>query len=66
MHLCDVVLGDINRSIERGEVEIPAAINAFTAAGNQGHYSLELGIHNIDDADRPAQAGRYITSLLQG
>jgi sugar phosphate isomerase/epimerase len=68
VHLRDAVLGDINRSIGRGEVDFPAAIAALTAAGYQGHYSLELETHDIDDAERPAEAGRagrYITSLLR-
>jgi sugar phosphate isomerase/epimerase len=68
VHLRDAVRGDINRSIGRGEVNFPAAIGALTAAGYRGHYSLELETHDIDDADRPAEAGRagrYITSLLR-
>jgi sugar phosphate isomerase/epimerase len=68
VQLRDAVLGDINRSIGRGEVDFPAAIDALAAAGYHGHYSLELETHDIDDADRAAEAGRagrYITSLLQ-
>ena len=68
VHLRDAVLGDINLSIGRGKVNFPAAIDALTASGYQGHYSLELETHDIEDADRPAEAGRagrYITSLLQ-
>ncbi|MGY1691924.1 sugar phosphate isomerase/epimerase family protein [Geodermatophilus sp. SYSU D01105] len=68
VHLRDAVRGDINRSIGRGEVDFPAAIGALTAAGYRGHYSLELETHDIDDADRPAEAGRagrFISSLLQ-
>jgi sugar phosphate isomerase/epimerase len=68
VHLRDAVLGDINRSIGRGQVNFPAAIDALTAAGYRGHYSLELETHDVDDADRPAEAGRagrYITSLLR-
>lgn len=67
VHLRDAVLGDINRSIGRGDVDFAAAINALAAAGYRGHYSLELETHDIDDADRPAEAGRagrYVTSLL--
>jgi sugar phosphate isomerase/epimerase len=67
VHLRDAVLGDINRSIGRGDVDFPAAIAALTAAGYPGHYSLELETHDIADADRPAEAGRagrYITALL--
>jgi sugar phosphate isomerase/epimerase len=63
VHLRDAVLGDINRSIRRGEVNFAAAINALAAAGYRGHYSIELETHDLDDADRPAEAG-YITSLL--
>ncbi len=69
VQLRDAVLGDINRSIGRGEVDFPAAIEALAAAGYRGHYSLELETHDIEDADRPTEAGRagrYITSLLQG
>jgi sugar phosphate isomerase/epimerase len=68
VHLRDAVLGDINRSIGRGQVNFPAAIDALTAGGYRGHYSLELETHDIEDADRPAEAGRagrYITSLLR-
>ena len=68
VHLRDAVLGDINRSIGRGEVNFPAAIEALITSGYQGHYSLELETHDIEDADRPAEAGRagrYITSLLR-
>jgi len=68
VHLRDAVLGDINVSIGRGKVNFPAAIDALTASGYPGHYSLELETHDIEDADRPTEAGRagrYITSLLQ-
>jgi sugar phosphate isomerase/epimerase len=68
VHLRDAVRGDINRSIGRGEVDFATAIAALAAAGYPGHYSLELETHDIDDADRPAEAGRagrYITSLLR-
>jgi sugar phosphate isomerase/epimerase len=68
VHLRDAVLGDINLSIGRGKVNFPAAIDALTSSGYQGHYSLELETHDIEDADRPTEAGRagrYITSLLQ-
>jgi sugar phosphate isomerase/epimerase len=68
VHLRDAVLGDINVSIGRGKVNFPAAIDALTTSGYQGHYSLELETHDIEDADRPTEAGRagrYITSLLQ-
>jgi sugar phosphate isomerase/epimerase len=68
VHLRDAVLGDINLSIGRGKVNFPAAIDALTSSGYQGHYSLELETHDIEEADRPTEAGRagrYITSLLQ-
>jgi sugar phosphate isomerase/epimerase len=68
VHLRDAVLGDINLSIGRGKVNFPAAIDALISSGYQGHYSLELETHDIEDADRPIEAGRagrYITSLLQ-
>ena len=68
VHLRDAVLGDINLSIGRGQVNFPAALDALTTSGYQGHYSLELETHDIKDAERPAEAGRagrYITSLLQ-
>jgi sugar phosphate isomerase/epimerase len=68
VHLRDAVLGDINLSIGRGKVNFPAAIDAITSSGYEGHYSLELETHDISDAERPAEAGRagrYITSLLQ-
>ena len=68
VHLRDAVLGDINLSIGRGKVNFPAAIDALTSSGYQDHYSLELETHDIEDADRPTEAGRagrYITSLLQ-
>jgi sugar phosphate isomerase/epimerase len=68
VHLRDAVLGDINLSIGRGKVNFPAAIDALSTIGYQGHYSLELETHDISDAERPAEAGRagrYITSLLQ-
>lgn len=68
VHLRDAVLGEINLSIGRGKVNFPAAIEALTGSGYQGHYSLELETHDIEDSDRPTEAGRagrYITSLLQ-
>jgi sugar phosphate isomerase/epimerase len=68
VHLRDAVLGDINLSIGRGKVNFPAAIDALTSSGYQGHYSLELETHDIEEADRPTEAGRagrYITSLLK-
>src|SRR5829696_3660710 len=68
VHLRDAVFGDINLSIGRGNVDFPAAIEALTTSGYQGHYSLELETHDICDAERPIEAGRagrYITALLQ-
>jgi sugar phosphate isomerase/epimerase len=68
VHLRDAVLGDINLSIGRGKVNFPAAIDALISSGYQGHYSLELETHDIEDAERPTEAGRagrFITSLLQ-
>jgi sugar phosphate isomerase/epimerase len=68
VHLRDAVLGEINLSIGRGKVNFPAAIDALATSGYEGHYSLELEAHDIEDADRPTEAGRagrYITSLLQ-
>ena len=68
VHLRDAVPGDINLSIGRGKVNFPAAIDALISSGYQGHYSLELETHDIEDAERPTEAGRagrYISSLLQ-
>jgi sugar phosphate isomerase/epimerase len=68
VHLRDAVLGNINLSIGRGKVNFPSAVDALTTSGYQGHYSLELETHDIEDAERPAEAGRagrYITSLLR-
>ena len=68
VHLRDAVLGDINLSIGRGKVNFPAAIDALISSRYRGHYSLELETHDIEDAERPTEAGRagrYITSLLQ-
>jgi sugar phosphate isomerase/epimerase len=68
VHLRDAVLGDINLSIGRGNVNFPPAIDALISSGYQGHYSLELETHDIKDAERPTEAGRagrFITSLLQ-
>ena len=68
VHLRDAVLGDINLSIGRGKVNFPAAVDALVTSGYQGHYSLELETHDIEDAERPdeaGRAGRYITSLLR-
>jgi sugar phosphate isomerase/epimerase len=68
VHLRDAVLGDINLSIGRGKVNFPAAVDALTTSGYHGHYSLELETHDIEDAERSAEAGRagrYITSLLR-
>ena len=67
VHLRDAVLGDINVSIGRGKVNFPAAIDALTSIGYQGHYSRELETYDLEDSERPAEAGRagrYITSLL--
>jgi hypothetical protein len=58
VHLRDAVLGDINLSIGRGKVDFPAAIDALSSSGYQGHYSLELETHDIEDADRATEAGR--------
>lgn len=68
VHLRDAVPGDLNRSIGRGQIDFAAAINALESAGYRGHYSLELETHDIDDADRPAEAGRagrFISRLLR-
>src|SRR5688572_15040608 len=62
VHLRDAVLGDINLSIGRGNVNFPAAIDALTSSGYRGHYSLELETHDIEDTVRLKPAAPAATS----
>jgi sugar phosphate isomerase/epimerase len=68
VHLRDAVVGDINRSIGRGDVDFAGALKSLRRMGYTGHYSLELETHDIADDERAPEAGRagrYITSLLR-
>ena len=66
VHLRDAVLGDINLSIGRGQVNFPAAIEGPSTSGYQGHAAWRKPTTSKTPTGRPAgRAGRYITSLLR-
>ncbi|NGP04911.1 sugar phosphate isomerase/epimerase [Rhodococcus sp. 14C212] len=67
VHLRDAVPGNINLGIGNGTADFAAGIDALTAFGYAGHFSLELETRDITDAERPAgtaQAARLISPLI--
>lgn len=68
VHLRDAVPGNINLSIGNGEVDFAAGLATLERAGYDGHFSLELETHDVDEEDRPkaaVTAAEFISSLLQ-
>ncbi|OUC78869.1 sugar phosphate isomerase/epimerase family protein [Gordonia lacunae] len=67
VHLRDATPGDINLSIGRGVVDFERGLAALQRNDFDGHLTLELETHDVDDADRPsatAAAADTIESLL--
>lgn len=67
VHIRDARTGDIHLSPGNGEVDFAAALEALSAVGFTGDFSLELETADVTEADRPAaalRAGEFISSLL--
>ncbi|WP_055476214.1 sugar phosphate isomerase/epimerase family protein [Gordonia sp. HS-NH1] len=67
VHLRDATPGDINLSIGRGVVDFAQGLIALQRNAFDGHLTLELETHDVDDADRAsaaAAAADTIESLL--
>jgi sugar phosphate isomerase/epimerase len=67
VHLRDATPGNINLSIGNGTADFPGALDALSAAGYAGHFTLELETRDVTDAERPRAAGvagHYISELL--
>ena len=67
VHLRDAVPGNINLSIGNGDADFAAGLAALTAAGYNGHFSLELETRDVTHDERPtaaAKAATFITDLL--
>lgn len=68
VHLRDAVPGNLNLSLGAGEVDFPALVTALEAQGFTGTYILELETHDVEEADREADADRsraLVVDLLQ-
>jgi sugar phosphate isomerase/epimerase len=58
VHLRDAVPGDLNLGIGRGEADFRGVLAALEAGGFTGTYVLELETHDVEEADREADAER--------
>lgn len=58
VHLRDAVPGDLNLGIGRGQVDFRGVLTALETGGFTGTYVLELETHDVDEADREADARR--------
>lgn len=58
VHLRDAVPGDLNVGIGRGVADFAGTIAALEGSGFTGTYVLELETHDVDEADREADAAR--------
>jgi sugar phosphate isomerase/epimerase len=68
VHLRDAVPGDLNVGIGRGTVDFAGVIRALESRGFTGSYILELETHDVEEADREADARRsrqLVTALLE-
>lgn len=69
VHLRDAMPGDLNVGIGRGTVDFGGLISALENRGFTGSYILELETHDVDEADREADARRsveLISGMLEG
>lgn len=64
VHLRDAVPGDLNLGIGRGQADFPGVIHALEDAAYTGTYILELETHDIDEADREADAAEARSRIL--
>ncbi|NNM46764.1 sugar phosphate isomerase/epimerase family protein [Knoellia koreensis] len=68
VHLRDAVPGDLNVGIGRGTVDFAGVIRALESRGFTGSYILELETHDVEEADREADALRsrqLVTAMLE-
>jgi sugar phosphate isomerase/epimerase len=65
VHLRDAMPGDLNVGIGRGTVDFGGLISALESRGFTGSYILELETHDVDEADREADARRSV-ELISG
>lgn len=68
VHLRDAVPGNLNVGIGRGDADFAGVIDALEAGGFTGTYILELETHDVEEADREADAERsraLVVDLLQ-
>ena len=64
VHLRDAVPGNLNVGIGRGDADFAGVIRALEEAGFTGTYILELETHDVDEADREADAQRSRADVL--
>ena len=65
VHLRDAVPGDLNLGIGRGRVDFRGTIAALESGGFTGTYILELETHDVEEADREADAGRSREDIVE-
>lgn len=65
VHLRDAVPGNLNVGIGRGIVDFAGVIAALEKRGFAGSYILELETHDVEEADREADARRSL-ELIAG
>ena len=65
VHIRDAVPGNINLSVGNGQVDFARGLKALADARYAGHFTLELGTHDITNGQRPAATGRA-AQLISG
>ncbi|GAA1393918.1 sugar phosphate isomerase/epimerase [Luteococcus peritonei] len=65
VHLRDAVPGDLNIGIGRGAVDFAEVIQVLEESGFAGSYILELETHDVQEADREADALRSRDQIVE-
>ncbi|MFP5347099.1 MAG: sugar phosphate isomerase/epimerase, partial [Actinomycetes bacterium] len=64
VHLRDAVPGNLNVGIGRGNVDFAGVIGVLEKRGFSGTYVLELETHDVEEADREADARRSLELVI--
>jgi sugar phosphate isomerase/epimerase len=69
VHIRDAVPGNLNLGVGRGRVDFAGVLETLESRGFAGDYILELETHDVEEADREADARRsfeVIAHLVEG
>ncbi len=64
VHIRDAVPGNLNLGVGRGQVDFAGVVDALEARGFSGDYILELETHDVEEADREADAQRSFDAIV--